>query len=145
MTTLVQSSSKTQTQTKTNDRLLRIVLEVDSVISGIAGLGFLVFSSSIAAFLGVSPDAAGIIAAVGAGFLAWAAALMYIATRSQVNRGAVWAVIAGNAIWVLGSLLILIADPFTFSTEGRWATLIIADVVLLFGIGQYIGLRRLNK
>lgn len=143
MTTLAQSASKSPSQTR--DRLLRVALEVDSGVSGLAGLGFLLFSSPIAAFLGVSPEAAGVIAAVGVGFLVWAAALMYTATRPQMNRGVVWSIIAGNAIYVLGSLLILIADPFAFSTEGRWATLIIADVVLLFGIGQYIGLRRLNK
>jgi hypothetical protein len=40
---------------------------------------------------------------------------------------------------------VLIADPFNFTTEGRWAILIIADAVGIFAVLEFVGLRRIRQ
>jgi hypothetical protein len=130
---------------QSNDRLLRNTLRGNGVFSTISGVSFMLASAQIAAFLGVSPDAAILIALIGVGLLGFAAILFRSTSRQMLDLTMSIAAIAGDVLWVLGSLVILIADPFGFSTAGRWATLIIADAVATFAILQFIGLRRVRQ
>ena len=132
----------TTTAIQTNDRLLRSALRGNGVFSTISGAAFILASAQIAAFLGVAPDAAVLIALVGVGLLGWGGLLFWATSRPAIDLTIAIAAIAGDVLWVLGSLYVLLADPFGFTTAGRWATLIIADAVVIFAILQFVGLRR---
>jgi hypothetical protein len=54
-------------------------------------------------------------------------------------------VVAVNVAWVIASVILLIADPFPLTTEGKWFVLIIADAVGVLAVLQFIGARRLSK
>jgi hypothetical protein len=47
--------------------------------------------------------------------------------------------------WVIASAGLIFANLVDFTTAGKWAIAILADVVLVFAIVQFVGLRRLAK
>jgi hypothetical protein len=49
-----------------------------------------------------------------------------------------------DALWVVGTGLLIWAVALPFTPAGKWVLLGIADVVAAFGILQAIGLRRLR-
>ncbi len=125
-----------------NDRMLRTALRGNGVFSIISGAVFILLAQSIVEFLGVAPDAFVLIAIMGVGLLGFAATLFWLTSRTTIDTQLVWGAIIGDALWVIGSIMLLLFDPFNFSTAGRWAILIIADTVGIFGILQFVGLRR---
>ena len=129
--------------TRLNDSLLRHALRGNSAFSGFSGALFILLAAQIAALLGVSPAAEILIAALGAGLLAYAAFLYWASRQPQISPQIGLAAVIADALWVVSSLVILALDPFSFSTAGRWAVLIVADVVAVFAILQFVGLRRL--
>ena len=93
---------------------LRFALLLDAVVSGANGVAYLVAAGPIGDLLGLP---AGILRAVGAGFLVYALAVWLVSRRPA--SAAVAAVIAGNVAWVAGSLALAIAgweDPTTAGT-----------------------------
>jgi hypothetical protein len=86
--------------------LLRRVLLADAALSATAGL--LIFGG--AAFLAdvlALPES--LLRYTGIGLLPYAAFVAYVATREELNRTAVWAVILLNAFWVLDSLVLFLS------------------------------------
>jgi len=125
----------------TSNSLLRRALQADGVFGGIvSGALFTLGANPIASFMGL-PNALPILL-IGVGLIAWGVALLTLSSRPVMERRFVTAVIAANAIWIIGSFIILVADLFALTTGGRWAVMIVADVVVLFTIAQFIGLRR---
>lgn len=121
--------------------LLRRALQADGVFGGIVSGALLTLGANpIASFMGL-PNALPILL-IGVGLIAWGVALLTLSSRPVMERRFVTAVIATNAIWIIGSFIILVADLFALTTGGRWAVMIVADVVVLFAIAQFIGLRR---
>ena len=129
---------------QSNDRLLRNTLRANSIFSTVSGVAFIVAAGQIAAFLGLSADAAIIIALIGVGLLAFAAGVYWIGSRDTIDLNLATGILIGDVIWVAGSIFVLIADPFNFTSEGRWATLIIADAVGIFAVFEFVGLRRIR-
>ena len=127
-------------------RFLRRALQADALFSGLSGLMFLAAATPVANLLGFS-DATAINAVfwLGVGLLGWATLALWTATRPQVTRGLVFTIIEGNLLWVIGSILLLLTGWLPFSTNGKWAVAIVADVVGLLAILQYVGWRRLTK
>jgi len=86
--------------------LLRRALLADAALSATAGL--LIFAG--AAFLAdvlALPES--LLRYTGLGLLPYAAFVVYVATREQLNRTAVRAVILLNAFWVLDSLVLFLS------------------------------------
>ena len=84
--------------------LLRRVLLADAALSATTGL--LIFGG--ASFLAdrlVLPEP--LLRYAGLGLIPYAAFVAYVATREQLSRTAVWAVIALNVLWVLESILLM--------------------------------------
>ena len=57
----------------------------------------------------------------------------------------VWAVIIVDLLWVADSAALLVTGWLPLTVAGQWIIAIVADVVLLFAIWQYFGLRRMQK
>jgi hypothetical protein len=74
--------------------------------------------------------------------LPYAAGVAYLGTCESLSRGAVWAVIVLNAVWVLDSVLLLLSGRVAPTMLGTAFVLAQALVVLLFAEAQYLGLRR---
>jgi hypothetical protein len=126
---------------KSNSSLLRNALYGNSIFSFVSGVIFLLFSKAMAGFLGLS--ASWIILVLGLGLIAYGVEI-YLAARSEpVNRDIAKFAVYADLAWVLGSAVLIFANLVPFTDAGKWAIVIIADIVLVFAILQYVGLRRI--
>jgi hypothetical protein len=133
------SAAQSKPQPRT---LLHKIFLIDSLSSGAAGIAFIIVSGPLSAFLGVANPLALVI--IGVLFVVFAAAVYSAASREVINRRAAWIIFELNVAYVIGSAIILLTDAFGLSTEGRWLVLILADLVTVFAIVEFIGLRRMR-
>ncbi len=75
--------------------------------------------------------------------LPYAAFVAMLARRDVLSRGAVWAVVAGNAIWAVDCVALLFTGWIDPSLLGVAFILVQALVVAAFAELQVVGLRRL--
>ena len=118
---------------------LRRALVLDCVISGISAAALLIGSDTFAALLGTS---ALFIRYAGASLVPFAAFVLYLSQRDPVSRAAVWTVIALNAAWVAGSILLLFTTLVAPTTIGTAFVILQAIAVAAFAEMQYVGLRK---
>ena len=71
-----------------------------------------------------------------AAFIAW------VATQANLSRLGAWIVIAGNALWVVGSVILLISDWVFPTLLGHAFVIAQALAVMLLAELEYTGLRR---
>ena len=119
--------------------LLRFALTLDGVATGANGVIYLAGAPLLDGWLGLPTE---MLIAVGAFLIVYAALVLRLATRPEMPRIAVVAVIAANALWAIDSLIALALDWFTPTTLGQ--VLIAAQAVLVAGLAalQYLGLRQ---
>ncbi len=91
-------------------------------------------SGMVAEWLGIEPT--WVIIAVGVGLLGFAASVYYTATRESLEEKQVKFIIVQDWLWVVGSAIILLLNPFGFSASGLWITGVVALIVAVFAIGQ---------
>ncbi len=132
----------TQSQLK-SDTLLRRALRANALFSTASGALFLLASPQVADFLGLD-GAAPFIAVAGIGILLFAAFVLYTATRERINPRLALAITGLDVVWVIGSAGLLLSGALSLTTAGRWAVLIVADVVAVFALIEYVGLRRIR-
>ncbi|MFW6039851.1 MAG: hypothetical protein ACOC9N_02105 [Gemmatimonadota bacterium] len=122
-------------------RTLRALLGLDAIASGALGV-------VLAAASGLLDDASGLPSTllVPAGLLlvVFAAFVAYSATRPMPSRASVWAIVEMNVLWVLASVVIVMAGWFSPTTLGSAFVLLQATVVAVFAGGQYAALRRIG-
>jgi len=145
MTTL---NSNTNTHSLNNPKatLLKTSLFADTVFTALCGLGLVIFNNAISNFLGWSIS--WIIPTLGVVFLLFAAYLFNTARQQTPNTLMVKTIIGVAVLWVIESCILLFlpaSNPLALSTSGKWAVIILADIVFLFGLTQFIGLRRMKN
>lgn len=132
----------TESEASAPDRLLRIALRANAAFSLLFGGFMLVADGLVAAILGAY-TALGAIHFVGANLVAFAAMLLWLASREQISPTLALAVVAADGLWVAGSWIAMAAGLVT--GQGWWAVGFVADVVLLLAVVQYLGVRRLQR
>ena len=123
-----------------NTTFLRRSLPLDGAASGLTGALLVLAAPPISRFIGLS--APGIARAVGVGLLIFAVALLWNASRPAPSRGEAVLAVAFNAVWVVGSLVLIVDGPLTLLGAGAVAA--VAAAVLGFSVLEVIGLRRLR-
>lgn len=126
-----------------NSSLLKNVLFGNSVFSFISGLAFAFFSKTIANFLGLSTS--WVILALGVGLILYGLQIYSAARANPINADVARFAVYADGAWVLGSAVLIFANLVDFTASGKWAIAIVADIVLVFAILQFVGLRRLVK
>ncbi len=122
------------------DRLLRYSLRGNAAFSSLSGLAALIFATPLASALGTGPPLA--LRLLGAQLFGFALLLVWLAARPLIRPAFVWAVIAADLLWVVGTVPIVMSGEL--SSAGNWTAGMIADVVALFALLQYLGVRRLQ-
>jgi hypothetical protein len=119
--------------------LLRQALLADATTSAAFGLLMLIAAGPLGNLLGL-PEMllriAGLVLLPFAAFLAW------LGLREQVQKPLVWAVVIGNALWVVDSILLLVSGWVLPTTAGYAFVIMQALAVLMYAEFQFIGLRR---
>lgn len=126
-----------------NESLLRRSLLANALFT--MGCGFvLVFASgTVAALMGAVGATELII--TGVILLLYAADLARTAHGKRLPRRRVYYFIGMDLLWVIGSAVVLWGLAVPFTGAGRWIILLVADAVGLFGLLQYLGLRRFTR
>lgn len=118
---------------------LRRVLCVDAATGVATGALLSLEPARLAMLLGLP---AGLLFWAGVALFPIAAFMLWTGLARDLSRPAVWTVIIGNAGWVAGSALLLLA---TAPTGPGYAFVIVqAVVVALLAELEYVGLRRLS-
>jgi hypothetical protein len=118
---------------------LRYALLADAIASGATGLlliaGAGVLESLLNIPLALSHEA-------GLVLIPYVAFVATVGTRETMMRGAVWAIIAANAVWALASVALLVSGWIAPNMLGVVFIALQAAVVAVFGELQFVGLRR---
>ena len=131
------------TATQSQSNLLRNALRGNSIFSAMSGLITAIGASVLVQFMDVGSAALYLVVGIA---LIIHAVMLYLNTRTdRINVGFAWYAIIGDVLWVLATAFILLTDSFNLSSEGKWLLLFIGDIVLLFAIAQFLGLRRMNR
>lgn len=121
---------------------LRQALMADAAISGATGLLMTLGSSILAGLLDLPGSLltyAGVALLPFAGFVAW------LASRHDVSKAQVSAVIVINVLWTAGSILLILSGLVHPNALGYAFVIAQAVVVGLFAEMQLIGLRKSGK
>lgn len=120
-------------------RLLRIALIADAVATAATGFLLVSFASGLESLLNISGT---LQRYAGLGLLPYALVVAYLGSRLWLSPAAVWAVIAGNVLWAIDSILLLFTGWIAPTPLGSAFVITQAVIVALFAQMQYVGLRR---
>lgn len=118
---------------------LRRVLLADALVSGASGLLMAAGAGYLTNLLALPED---LLRYAGLILLPYGALVAWVATRTQLMRPAVWAVIAVNALWAIDSIVLLLSGWVTPNLLGYIFVMTQALVVALFAELQFMGVRK---
>jgi len=121
--------------------LLRRALLGNALFSTLSAITILLAPRWVLRLLGLSQSLS--LRVLGFSLIAFAVALVINARRPQVKTSDAWAAVIMDVVWVLGSGALLFLVPF--STSGKWVVVLVADMVLIFAILQFAGIRKIQK
>lgn len=124
---------------------LRAALLLDAAASGVMGLLLLVAAAPLAPLLGLPIS---LLRGAGVVLVPFAALLVWLAGRVERNvtnatRALTWIVVAGNVLWALDSLLLLLTDWVSPGVLGQAFVIAQAVAVCAFTYLEITGLRAL--
>jgi hypothetical protein len=122
-------------------KLLRRTLQANAAFSALSGIIAIAGAKPLSLLLGVNVSS--LLIGLGVALLAYAAILFSNARRENIKLQEAWLAVILDAAWVVGSMILIFAG--TLSTTGNWLVAIVADVVLLFAVLQFLGIRRLQQ
>lgn len=119
--------------------LLSRALLVDGLAGACTGVSLVLASDWWGAFLQLPSE---LLFGAGLTLLPLAAFLLWLGSRATLNRYAIWAVLAINALWVIDSVLLLLSGWVAPNLIGYLFLGAQAALVALFFELELIGLRR---
>ena len=122
-----------------NDAALRRALLIDAAASGAMGLMVLLGAGLLDQALALP---ASLLRAVGVGLVPFAGLLVWIARRTPVPLGLARVVVAGNALWVVASVALLLSDAVAPTRLGVLFVLAQAAAVAVFAWLEHAGVRQ---
>jgi hypothetical protein len=124
-------------------RILRAALTANALSTAACAVLFVAGSPVLHGPLGL-PSAVPL-AAVGVVFLGFAAYVWTVARAEPLRPRAGFAIFLLDTAYVGASVVFLLAWPRALSPLGWWLTLGLAEIVTVFAIAEYVGVRRLAR
>jgi hypothetical protein len=121
--------------------MLRKALLGNALFSTISGLIILFANKWVLGLLGFANSISLVI--LGAALIGYAAMLVINARKQKIKTSDAWMAVLMDLAWVVGSYVLVFSLPFR--ATGKWIIAGVAEVVLLFAILQFLGLRRMQK
>ncbi len=118
--------------------ILRPALVTDAVVSGANGLAYLAAAAPLSDLLGLSEP---LLRGLGVFMLVYAAVVALVARTPR--RGTVLAIVVGNAVWAIDSLIVAAVWNEPTTTGTVWIVLQ-GLVVGGFAVAQFAGRRELH-
>ena len=113
----------------------------NALFSTLSGLILLLAAGPLSAWMGVVDTLT--LRVIGGVLLFFALDLFQQSSKAAVPRWKAFYFVVMDVAWVLGSAVLIWGLALPFTTAGQWTILLVADVVGLFAVLQWIGLRRL--
>jgi hypothetical protein len=120
---------------------LRKALMGNALFSTLSGLTILLAQGWVLRILGL-PSSVNLLV-LGAGLIVFAVTLVINARKQKVKKSDAWIAVLMDVAWVLGSYILIFIVPF--SMEGKWVVGVVAELVLVFAVLQFVGIRRIQK
>ncbi len=120
---------------------LQKALVTNAIFSTTSALIMLIFSTAITNLFGLEERLPFLV--IGAGLLFFAGTILFEVKRQRTK--AVYWIIIQDVLWVLGSVVLLLLQPFGISMMGNVLIATVALIVLIFAIWQYLGVQKLQK
>lgn len=121
--------------------LLRKALLGNALFSTLSGLTILIGQRWVSRILGLTNNVN--IWILGVGLIVFAVILTINARRQNVKTTDAWVAVWMDLAWVVGSGVLIFVVPF--SMAGKWIVLLVAEIVLVFALLQFLGIRRIQK
>ena len=122
--------------------LLKKALAGNAVFSVVSGVAILFANRWLVKFLGLPEDVS--LAILGVGLIVYAAILWFNARRPKIKITGAWIAVVMDAVWVIGSYVLIFVVPF--SIGGKWVVAaLVAELVLAFAVVQWLGIRKIRK
>lgn len=129
--------------TEDRSQLLRWAFRGNAIFSTLSAVVFMAAAEPIASLAkNLPPKQVFFLGPQLAVFAAW---MLWLSWRAVIPRWQVWLIIALDILWVVGSFGVLLAPPPALMPGGKLAIGLVADVVALFALLQFLGLRRLRR
>jgi len=128
-------------QMSDKQKLLRRALQGNALFSMISGAFILAINRGLVEFLGLPSNVS--LTPLGIGLLGYAVWLLWNAKREKIRILDAWIAVILDIVWVVGSYALLLA--VRFSSGGKWAVVLVAELVFLFAVMQWLGLRRVSR
>lgn len=134
------TATAVSTSATTNDSFLRLAMRADAVISGLTGVGLVLFAPRVAEMSGTTPA---VEYATGAFFIVFGLAVLAMAARPNVRT---WGLLlaVGNVLFTVATVVVVLADVWPLTTTGVALFLGTGVYTLVMADLQYLGLRRLR-
>ncbi|MFZ6010783.1 MAG: type II toxin-antitoxin system RatA family toxin [Bacteroidota bacterium] len=120
---------------------MKKALALNAVFSSVSGIVLVGLNKSIAEFFGVANS--NVFWIIGAALLFFLLNIV-LEIKRQNPVGILW-IVTQDLLWVFGSIVILILQPFDLTSEGNYAIATVALVVLGMGINQARHLSKLDE
>lgn len=134
------STQAVQQQVEDRFNTLRRAIQGNGAFSLTSGLVLALGAKPIAAFMGL--EATAVFIALGIVLLIYGVDLFWVASKVEIDRRLAWTAVILDIFWVAGSYVLLLAGWLPLTVAGKWTIILLAEVVSIFAIWQYIGLRR---
>ncbi len=126
---------------KTN--LLRLALEADGIFEIGCGLGLLVAAGPLTTELGINSVPA--LMVIGAGLIGAGVWLLWLGTRQSINRRLALAVTIVNDVSSVALIALIIGGWVAPTIEGRWILGLVAGLLMILAIAEYLGVRQARE
>lgn len=120
---------------------LRRSLLANGGFSLISGIVLIPGARPLAELFGLA--APGMLVILGVGLLIYAVTLLRNGLRERISQTEAFVAVLLDLAWVAGSAAVIFAG--VLNTTGNWTVALVADAVLLFGLLQLYGLRRIRR
>jgi hypothetical protein len=129
-----------QTGSQISASLLTKVIRADGLFALLSGSILLIGAGPVADLIDLAQPSA--LMVVGVVLLGYAGMLLYYVSRESHSRLVAQIAIVLNLAWVVGSYAGLLLGLFPVNTAGMWAIAIVAEVVFMFAIAEFIAIRK---
>lgn len=124
-----------------DSKLLRRAVQLDALVSGVMALVLVTAAAPLSGLLGLPEP---LLRSAGAGLLLFVVFLGWLLSRERIGKPMAVAVIAVNALWIIGSIALLVGGGVSPTTLGTTFVIFQAAAVLVLAELQYFGMKRLR-
>ncbi len=135
MSTHVEKSSAQTTP------LLQRVMRGNAIFSASSGAILIFTAPALARLMGIPRPLA--LTITGVLLVAYGPTLWTLAERAGKETWPGWLAVILDILWIAGSAALVFGGWLPLTTAGIWIIVVLADIVAVFAVLQFIGIRRL--